>query len=97
MDYASGRDTERMKKDLTKRFSDLGLKITIKTNLTHVNFLDLTLNLNSGKYYSYKKPNGTPSFIRDKLSNHRPSMLKKIPAVISRRITDTSSVKKDSS
>ena len=49
-------EAERIKKDLTKRFSDLGLKITISTNLLATDFLDLTLNLPSGTYQPYRKP-----------------------------------------
>ena len=86
----SGRAAERIKQDLTKHFAALGLRITIQTNLRIVNFLDLTLDLNCGKHYPYRKPNDTPSYIH-KLSNHPPPILRNIPAAISRRITDTSS------
>ena len=46
----SGRNADRIRKDLIKHFNDLGLKITIETNLRVTNFLDLTLDLNCGKY-----------------------------------------------
>ena len=87
---ATGREVERAKKDLVKRFNDLGLKLSIETNLKTTNFLDLTLNLHNGKYSPYRKPNDTPSYI-NKLSNHPPSVLRNIPAAVSRRITDNSS------
>ena len=83
-------EAERIKKDLTKRFSDLGLKITISTNLLATDFLDLTLNLPSGTYQPYRKPNDVPTYVH-RQSNHPPSILKNIPAAVSRRITDTSS------
>ena len=51
----SGPETERIKKDITKIFKELGLKITIQCNLKIVNFLDVTLDLNTGKYHPYKK------------------------------------------
>ena len=86
----SGREAERTKKDLVKRFNDLGLKILIETNLKVTNFLDLTLNLKTGRYHPYRKPNDSPSYI-NRLSNHPPPILKNIPAAVSRRITDNSS------
>ena len=86
----SGSAAERTKKDLIKHFRSLGLKITIQTNLRTTNFLDLTLDLNSGKYFPYRKPNDMPSYVHRE-SNHPPSILKNIPAAISRRISDASS------
>ncbi|KAL5014501.1 hypothetical protein ScPMuIL_008771, partial [Solemya velum] len=41
-------------KDKEKKY---GLKITIEANKKIVNFLDVTLNLNNGKYSPYNKPN----------------------------------------
>ena len=80
---------ECTKKDIIKSFKDLGLHITIQTNLKIVNFLDMTFNLNSGKYYPYRKPNDMPLYIH-RLSNHPPLILKHPPAAISRRLTDIS-------
>ena len=83
-----GNEAERAKKDITKRFKDLGLRITIEANLKVTNFLDLTLNLNNGKYYPFRKPNDRPLYIH-KRSNHPPAILKHLPDAISRRLTDT--------
>ena len=88
----TGGDAERIKKQLTKRFESLGLRITIQANLKIANCLDLTLDLIGGKYYPFRKPNNDPSYIHT-LSNHPPSVLNNIPASISRRITDASSDK----
>ena len=68
----------------------LGLQITIKTNLKVVNFLDLTLDLNSGQHSPFRKPNDIAVYIH-RSSNHLPSILRNIPASTSRRITGTSS------
>ena len=84
-------EAERIKKDLTGRFSDLGRKITISTNLLATDFFDLTLSLPSGTYQSYRKPNDVPATYVYQQSNHLPSILKNIPAAVSRWITDTSS------
>ena len=56
----SGSTAERAKKDVTQCFKDLGLHITIQPNLKIIDFLDLTFNLNNGKYYPYQKPNDRP-------------------------------------
>ena len=53
LESKSGAAAERTKKELTDHFKTLGLRITIETNLKITNFLDLTLNLNNGKYYPY--------------------------------------------
>lgn len=87
---ASGPAAEKFKKDLIKHFKTLGLRITIQSNLRIVNFLDLTLDLNCGKHFPYRKPNDVPSYIHRR-SNHPPTILRNIPAAISRRITDSSS------
>ena len=39
------------KKDITKSFNDLGLRITIPANLKTINFHDVTLNLHVSIYY----------------------------------------------
>ena len=47
----SGSEAERIRKNIPKTFQKLDLKITISCNLKIANFLDITLNLNNGKYY----------------------------------------------
>ena len=56
----SGSEAERVRKEITAHFNNLGLKITISCNLRSVNFLDLTLRLDTGKHYPYRKLNDTP-------------------------------------
>ena len=85
----SGSKADKIKKDITKIFKETGLRITIQTNLKVVNFLDITLNLNNGKYYPYRKPNDKPVYIH-KQSNHPPNIIKNLPDSISRRISDIS-------
>ena len=43
-----------------------------------------------GTYQPYRKPNDVPTYVH-RQSNHPPSILKNIPAAVSRRIADTSS------
>ena len=60
---------ERIKKDLCKIFRDNDLKITVEANLTRVNFLDVTLDLKSGKHLPYTKEGNIPLYAQ-KQSNH---------------------------
>ena len=77
------QEIEWIKTDLCKTFRDNDLKITIEANITTVNFLDVTLDLKSGKHYPYIKPGNIPSYVHMK-SNHPPSILKNIPEAISK-------------
>ena len=81
---------DRIRTDMIKIFNELGLKITIETNLKTVNFLDVTLDLTTEKYRPYRKPNDKPLYISHK-SNHPPNIIKNLPDSISRRLTDISS------
>ena len=49
------KEIEKIKKELCKIFREDDLKITIEANKTIINFLDVTLDLQSGKHYSYTK------------------------------------------
>jgi hypothetical protein len=70
-------------------FKKEGLKITIEIDLIEVDFLDVRMNLDSGKYCPYRKPNDQPLYINTQ-SNHPPMIIKKIPEMIGRRISDIS-------
>ena len=86
---ARPRQLEKLKKDICKIFSDVGLKLEIIANIKVVNFLDITLDLNTGKYTPYMKENNTIRYIHTK-SNHPPSVIKNIPASINNRLTRNS-------
>ena len=92
-EHANGPQSDRTRKDIIKAFEEIGLKITIQTNLKVVNFLDITFNLNNGSYKPYKKPNDQPMYI-NKNSNHPPNIIKKLPDSIGRRISNISSNRK---
>ena len=57
-----------------------------------MDFLDVTLNLTTGKHMPYTKPNNTPLYIHTK-SNHPPVIIKNIPESINKRLSDISSDK----
>ena len=63
------REIEKIKKGICKVFRDNDLKITVEANTTKVNFLDVTLDLTSGKYYPYTKEGNIPLYVHTK-SNH---------------------------
>jgi len=44
------KETKRIKKEICKIFKKCGLKITIEANKKMVNFLNVTLDLNTGKF-----------------------------------------------
>ena len=72
---ANGPKVERLRKDIISLFKDEGLSITIDTNLIETDFLGVSFNLNTGKYFPFQKPNNTPLYIHSK-SNHPPSIIK---------------------
>ena len=88
----SPQEIERIKKDICKIFRDNDLKITVDANLTKVNFLDVTLDLKSGKHSPYTKEGNTPLYVH-KQSNHPPSILRHIPESINKRLSEISSDK----
>ena len=59
MKKMSGPEIERKRKQIIKIFQNHGLKITIKTNLTSVDFFDIHLNLRYNTYQPYRKPTGS--------------------------------------
>ena len=87
----SGPELEKIKKKICKIFKDNGLNITIETNLHITEYLDVTFNLKTVKYHPYRKQNNL-QYIRKK-SNHPPSIIKRIPSMISKWLSDISSDK----
>ena len=81
---------ERIKKQIYKIFKDQGLKITIETNLPKVNFLDITMDLQSETFQPFRKPNDNPLYINTK-SNHPRHIIKNLPKAINRRLSQISS------
>jgi hypothetical protein len=66
------------------------LRITIEANLKTVDFLDVTLDLRSGLFKPYTKPNNVPQYVHCN-SNHPPNIIKNIPLGINRRLSAISS------
>ena len=86
----SGLETERIRKAFIKLFkNEFSLNIVRETNLKVVSFLDLTLNLSTGKYKPYNKPDNKPLY-NNVNSNHPPNIKKNLPESISWRINKLS-------
>ena len=79
-----------IKKQICKIFAENNLKISIEANHKSTNFLDITMDLRTGEYKPYMKPNNTPIYIH-KDSNHPPSIIKNIPESINKRLSSISS------
>ena len=54
-----------------------------------MDFLDVSFDLKHDTYKPYMKPNNDPVYIHRK-SNHPPSIVKQIPAMISKRLSELS-------
>lgn len=85
----SGPQADRARKDIIKIFKECGLRVTVDILLTQTDFLDITLDLPSGKYWPYRKPNNEPLYINAK-SNHPPAIIKHLPSAINSRIASIS-------
>ena len=81
---------DRIKKYICKTFNENGLKITIEANKKIINFLDVTLDLSSGEYRPYMKPNNVLQYV-DTRSNHPPTVIRNIPEGINKRLSEISS------
>ena len=90
----SGPVLDKTRKNIITLFKNEGLGITIDNNLIETDFLDVTFNLTSGKFFPHRKPNNTPLYINVK-SNHPPSIIKDLPKMINKRLSDLSCNKEE--
>ena len=82
----TSRQIENMKKKICKVFQENQLSCTIEANSKVVNFLDVTLDLNTGIFKPFMKENDMPVYV-DVKSNHPPAILKNIPLGVNRRLS----------
>ena len=52
-------------------------------------FLDVSFNLDMGKFFPYRKPSNTPLYIHSE-SNHPPPIIKQLPSMTNKRISNLS-------
>ena len=67
----TGPQAEKIRKQITKRFKENGLKITIQCNLKSADYLGATLNLTNVRFQPYRKLNDEPPYTK---SNHTPTV-----------------------
>ena len=84
-----GWRADKIRKNIIGMFQSLGLKITIDVNRKVTDFLDVTLNLETGTYKPYRKPGDTPLYL-NRESNHPPIVIKNLPQSINKRLTSVS-------
>ena len=85
----SGPLADRARKDLVQLFKSHGLSITVETNLTCTDFLDVTFDLQTAKYFPFRKPNDTPLYVNYN-SNHPATIKKELPSMIEKRLSELS-------
>ena len=88
----SAQGVEKIKKQMSAIFRKNGLEITIQANKKKVQFLDVYLDLQTGEYGPYLKPNDTPIYVHAG-SNHPPEILRNIPKGVNRRLSMISATK----
>ena len=86
---ASGPEADKTRKQVEKIFQQHNLKVIADTNLIQTDFLDVVLNLNTGKFSPFRKPNDNPLYINIR-SNHPPTITKHLPLMIEKRISQIS-------
>ena len=77
-------------KKISEFFKKHGFSITVHMNLTVVDFLDITLNIDSKEHWPYRKPNSSIQYVNSK-SNHPPHIIKQIPLNVNSRLSNLSS------
>ena len=85
----SGHLADQLHKKIVAIFKNNKLDITTECKLVETDFLDLNLDLKSGKYWPYRKLNSEPLYI-DARSNHLPSINKHLPTMIANCISTNS-------
>ena len=85
----SGPILDKMRKNIIALFNEEGLIITIDTNLTETDFLGVTFNLATGKFFPFRKANNVPLYINVK-TNHPSTIIKDIPKMINKRLSELS-------
>ena len=85
-----GPTTCRLQKDIVKLFLSLNLRLTFDFNLTHINFLDVTMNIKTAKYWPYRKLNDNPIYIHRKSNHPNPTKKKELPKMVNKRLSSIS-------
>ena len=79
------RSAAKIRKHFLETFNELGPKNNCSDQPQNRNFLDITLDVNSGKYRPYRKPENPLLNINAKF-NHPPTIISQLPHSIGGRI-----------
>ena len=86
----NAQGTDKMRKIIIKLlFREVGFQLEIKFNLKKVEFLDVMLNLITGLYTPYKKPNDNLLYINTS-SDHLPQIIKQLTNSINKSLCENS-------
>ena len=88
----TARNIEKVRQKIVEIMKENGLNITSKANVKVVDFLDVTLDLQTESYRPFIKPGDRPKYVNYK-SNHPPSVIANIPLAVNRRLSSISSSK----
>ena len=77
----NNQQTDKMRKKIISIFKSIDFKNELTTNLTEVDFLDVTFNLERNTYGPYKKPDDNLTYINIS-SNHPPQIIKYLTQTI---------------
>ena len=86
---SNARQSDKTRKDIIRLFKECGFGVTIEILLIVTDYLDVTFDLSSGKFWPYRKPNSEPLYINAK-SNHPPCVIKQLPDSINSRLNSIS-------
>ena len=85
----NAQQADRARKQIIKIFKSCGFNITIEIMLKQTDYLDVTFDLPTGKYWPYRKPNNVPLYVHAD-SNHPPVVLRHLPQNITNRLSSIS-------
>ena len=86
----SGHRADKIHKEFHQLFKENGLSLEIECNLKTLNYLDITLDSNTGTYKPYRKPNDKILYIHT-IYNHPANILKQLPISVETRLSNLSS------
>ena len=80
---------ENVKKEICRIFALNNLRITIKANKKIVHFLDVTLDLTTGRFKPYSQTSNYPSLCAQQIKQP-PNIIRNIPEAINNRLSEIS-------
>ena len=92
IENANGPKLDRIRKDIIALFKEGGISVTIEIHFIGTDFLDVSFNLATKKYFPFQKANNTPLYI-NAFYNHSHTIITEFLKIIYKRISGLSSNK----